>query len=520
MLGIQGVIFHVTYRIANLFNCYTDSRIEALVATEALERVQHFSTDWHNNSFAGSTVTKIKRGMRAAHTFYDIICYDIYPALGVIIGLVIMNSFKNPILGIIFGVFAVLFVIVSVTLALNYVAPERRKANKEDNQVGATLADTVTCNATVKTFGMENRELGYFSSVVEKWRISAKNAWLSSNILSTFQNVLIMGFKFVLFAGAVWLWYQGKLSLADVVFVISTYLVFTGYFRPIGDRIRDLNEAMNDIEDVVAFQHTHIDVKDLPNAEDIKIIQGKIEFKNVSFHYPYEKKNIYKNFSLTIEPGEKVALVGHSGSGKSTMVKLIQRLFNIQEGNILIDGTDIATVNQSSLRKNVALVPQDPILFHRSLRENIAYAKAHASLAEIDQAAKLAYAYEFIAALPSKYETLVGERGIKLSGGERQRVSIARAMLANCPIIILDEATSSLDSQSEAYIQAALKNLLESKTAIIIAHRLSTIKSVDRILVFEKGKIVEQGTHKALVKKEGGVYKKLYEMQVGGFLSE
>lgn len=520
LMAVQGVVFHISYRIAHFFNCHTDSRVESLIAAETFDRVQRFSTDWHNNSFAGSVVTKIKRGTRAAHVFFDIITYDLYPALGIVIGLVVTTSFKNIMLGLIFGVFAVVFVTTSILLALYYVAPQRRKANKEDNKVGATLADTITCNATVKSFGAEHRELALFKEIVTRWRHTARKAWIRSNIVAVIQNVLIMIFKFTLFASSVWLWYTKALNVADVVFVFASYLVFTGYFRPIGDRIRDLQEALNDIEDTVVFHRTPVDVQDLPGAKDLKVTEGKIEIKNIAFHYPNHSDDIYENFQLTINPGEKVALVGHSGSGKSTLVKLIQRLYNLGKGTILIDGQDIARVTQAGLRRNIALVPQDPVLFHRTLRENIAYAKPDASMQEIDHAAKLAHAYEFIKELPQQYGTLVGERGVKLSGGERQRIAIARAILADSPILILDEATSSLDSQSEGLIQEALKHLMKNRTSIVIAHRLSTIKSADRILVFQKGRIVEQGTHAALVRKEGGVYKKLYEMQVGGFLND
>lgn len=520
IMGIQGIVFHISYRIAHFFNCHADSRVESLIAAETLDRVQRFSTDWHNNSFAGSVVTKIKRGTRAAHVCYDIITYDLYPALGIVVGLVITTFIKSTLLGMIFGIFAVLFVITSILFALYYVAPQRRKANKEDNKVGATLADAVTCNATVKSFGAEHRELAFFKEIINRWRNTARRAWIRSNIVAVIQNVLIMVFKFILFTSSLWLWYTGKFAVGDLVFVFANYLMFTHYFRPIGDRIRDLQEAISDIEDTVVFHHTSLDVQDSPGAKDMKITSGKIEINNIAFHYPNHNDDIYENFQLTIEPGEKVALVGHSGSGKSTLVKLLQRLYNLKEGSILIDGQNIASVTQASLRKNIALVPQDPVLFHRTLRENIAYAKPEATLQEIDQAAKHAHAYEFIRELPQQYETLVGERGVKLSGGERQRVAIARALLADSPILILDEATSSLDSQSESLIQNALKNLVKNRTSIIIAHRLSTIKSVDRILVFSRGKIVEQGNHHSLVRKENGIYKKLYEMQVGGFLSE
>jgi ATP-binding cassette subfamily B protein len=275
---------------------------------------------------------------------------------------------------------------------------------------------------------------------------------------------------------------------------------------------------MSDMEDVVYFWKTDIAVKDKPNAATLIRGKGDIVFDNINFAYKNQGDPLYKNFSIHIASGEKVALVGHSGSGKSTFVKLLQRLHDIQGGEIRVDDQNIADVTQSSLRQAVALVPQDPILFHRTLADNIAYAKPEATQEEIIDAAKKAYAHDFIEGLPQGYNTLVGERGIKLSGGERQRVAIARAILSDAPILILDEATSSLDSISEHYIQMALKELMKGRTTITIAHRLSTIKDVDRILVFDQGRVVEQGNHAKLLENPESHYKKLYEMQVLGLV--
>src|SRR6202046_2239559 len=230
---------------------------------------------------------------------------------------------------------------------------------------------------------------------------------------------------------------------------------------------------------------------------------------------------LFRNFSLRIEPGERVGLVGHSGSGKSSFVKLLHRLYDVSSGRILVDGQDIALVTQESLRAQLALVPQEPILFHRSLAENIAYGRPDARIADIEEAARLANAHEFILRQPKGYHTLVGERGVKLSGGERQRVALARAFLANSPVLVLDEATSSLDSESEALIQEAMGRLIVGRTAIVIAHRLSTVRMLDRILVFEQGSVVEEGTHEALVRRTGGTYKRLFERQaLGLFVDE
>jgi ATP-binding cassette subfamily B protein len=240
----------------------------------------------------------------------------------------------------------------------------------------------------------------------------------------------------------------------------------------------------------------------------------------VTFRYGGQSRALYEDFSVTIAPGERIGLVGHSGSGKSTFVKLIQRLHDVEGGAIRIDGQDVAEVTQESLRSRIALVPQEPVLFHRSLAENIAYGKPGASMAEIVAAAKQAHAHGFIVALPGGYDTLVGERGVKLSGGERQRVALARAILADAPILILDEATSSLDSVSEALIQDAVEELMRHRTTLIVAHRLSTVQRVDRILVFDGGRIVEQGTHAQLIARDGGHYRALFETQTLGLLGE
>jgi len=294
-------------------------------------------------------------------------------------------------------------------------------------------------------------------------------------------------------------------------------MLVNGYLRDVGQHIRVAQQAVNDIEDVVAFSMKSPEILDLPGAGELRVNQGALDFEKVQFAYPKSGEPIFDGLSLTIQPGEKVALVGHSGSGKSTFVKLLQRLYDLDGGRIGIDGQDIAGVSQASLRQAIALVPQEPILFHRSLTENIAYGRPDADLQAITAAARLAEAASFIEALPDGYDTLVGERGVKLSGGERQRVAIARAILADLPILILDEATSSLDSISELAIQRALDRLMEGRTTLVIAHRLSTVRQVDRILVFEHGRIVEQGSHDALLNLEKGRYRRLFETQAGGF---
>src|SRR6266404_2000587 len=283
--------------------------------------------------------------------------------------------------------------------------------------------------------------------------------------------------------------------------------------------INNLQRSVNDMEEHVEIHDEPIGIADAADAKPIDIAGGRIVFEEVTFHYGGHLAPLYDGLSVEIRGDERVGLVGRSGSGKTTFVKLVQRLYDVTSGRILIDGQDVADATQQSLRSQIAIVQQDPILFHRSLAENIAYARPGASMAAIEQAARLANAHDFILRLPKGYGTLVGERGVKLSGGERQRVALARAFLADAPVLILDEATSSLDSESEALIQQAMDRLMSGRTSIVIAHRLSTVRAMNRILVFEHGRVVEEGSHEALLCRPHGHYRRLFERQSDGIVA-
>jgi ATP-binding cassette subfamily B protein len=287
-----------------------------------------------------------------------------------------------------------------------------------------------------------------------------------------------------------------------------------------GVYVRNTQRAANDMEDLVAFQREPMGVADHADARPMRISRGEIRFDHVGFHYGDHAKPLYDNLDVTIPAGQKLALVGHSGSGKTTFVKLVQRLYDVTSGQIVIDGVDVRSVTQTSLRQAIAVVQQDPVLFHRTLAENIAYGRPQATEAEIVAAAKRANAHDFIMRLERGYATLVGERGVKLSGGERQRVAIARAFLADAPILILDEATSSLDAESEAAVQQAIERLMQNRTTIVIAHRLSTVRAMDRLIVFDKGRIVEDGDHDRLMRLDHGIYRRLFERQVRAMADE
>ena len=490
----------------------------AEAAQDAFHRVQRFSSDWHANTFAGSVQRKITRGMWAIDMLNDTLLVALLPALCVLAGSAVVLGLRWPVMGGLLAVGSALYIALAGTLSVRWVAPASQLSNKWDTKVGGALADAISCNAVVKAFGAEHREDHVLRKVLAKWSGRTNRTWVRGTASGTIQSLCLMLLRTAVTALAVWLWWTGKASPGDVATVLTAYFIVLGYLRDIGFHIANLQRGVNDMEELVALHGQPLGVEDAPGAKPIQVTSGEIIFEHVGFRYGPHVTPLFDDFALHIPAGERVGLVGHSGSGKTTFVKLVQRLHDVTAGRILIDGQDIAAVRQASLRANIAIVAQEPLLFHRSLAENIAYARPGASLAEIEQAAWLANAHEFIARLPRGYHTLVGERGVKLSGGERQRVAIARAFLANAPILILDEATASLDSESEALIQEAMERLMTGRTVIVIAHRLSTVRSLDRILVFDRGRVKEDGRHEALLGLEGGIYRRLFERQAMGLL--
>jgi ATP-binding cassette, subfamily B, bacterial len=490
----------------------------AEAAREAFARVQRFATDWHANTFSGSTVRKITRGMWALDLLNDTILVALLPSLVVLIGSTVLLGYRWPLMGAVVLVGAFGFVLLAVMGSIGYVGPAARLSNLWDTRVGGALADAVSCNPVVKSFGAEPREDIRFAKVVAKWRRRTRRTWMRSNNNGSAQLTALLSLRAAIIGMALWLWWDGQATPGDLVYVLTAYLVIHGYLRDVGWYIRDLQHAVNEMEELVQIGVEPYGIADRKDARPIMISAGRIEFQDVRFHYPGHDTPLYDGLNVTIKAGEKVGLVGLSGSGKTTFVKLIQRLHDVNGGRILIDGQDIAFSTQSELRSQIAIVQQEPILFHRSLAENIAYARPDATMAEIEEAARLANAHIFIERLPKGYGTLVGERGVKLSGGERQRVALARAFLADAPILILDEATSSLDSESEALIHEATERLIEGRTAIVIAHRLSTVRALKRILVFDRGKVIEEGDHRALTRRTDGVYRKLFDRQVLGLV--
>lgn len=489
------------------------------ITNECFEFMHNHSYRFFTDNFTGSLVKKINRMTRSFEDICDQVFFELTPLcirVSVATGVLL---YLNPLLGAPLLLWTVTYLIINAFLSLYKLKHYDLKRVQSDTEVTARLADTITNNINIKLFAALPYEENAFRSITHRWYKHTKASWLFDGHIESVQALLMIVLEAFILYFAIRLWESGRLTVGDFV-LIQGYLI--ELFRQLwnfGRTIRILYERFADAGEMTEILNMPIEVTDDPKATPFEIRHGKVEFKNVSFKYGESSREVIQNLSIKLNPSEKVALIGPSGGGKSTLTKLLLRLFDLDSGQILIDGQDISKITQDSLREQIALVPQDPILFHRTLKENIRYGRLDASDEEIVAASKLAHCNEFISQFPKGYDTYVGERGVKLSGGERQRVAIARAILSNTKILILDEATSNLDSESERLIQDALKNLMKNKTTFVIAHRLSTIVSMDRILVLDGGQIVENGSHQNLIRQSDSLYKKLWELQVGGYIN-
>jgi len=474
---------------------------------------------FHANRFGGSLVSQSTKIIGAFERFWDMIIWSIVPmtttVIGSIIALTILGLWQY---GIFLIIYAALFGIV-VVFGSRFLAERNRKEAAASTQTSGYLADMITNVATVKAFGREDFEHTSASKYISKWReASFRLKWGVLGATSVFSSMYALG-AIAAFIFAV-LSAQYGIASAGLVYLVFIYaLNINRQLWEFNNITRTYNRVIGDAYEMTEILHKDYELFDQTNQE-MHITQGNVTFDNVSFaHDNGEGEQVFSGFNLSIPAGQRVGVVGHSGSGKTTLTRILLRFSDIDQGTISIDDQDISRVTQVSLHQSLAYVAQDPMLFHRSLRENIAYGNLKATDEDIIEAAKKAHAWEFIQSLPKGLDTLVGERGVKLSGGQRQRIAIARAILKDAPILILDEATSALDSESEKLIQDALGKLMKDRTSIVIAHRLSTIAKLDRIVVLDKGAIVEDGTHQELLKKNG-IYASLWSHQSGGFIEE
>ena len=516
IIGLLNLTRWLFWRVGDFTINFWESISMRDLSKRCFDYLHQHSYAYFSNNFTGSTVKRIKSFVSSFEVLVDQLFFELLPSTVTITVITIVLGRVNLFLGL--GMLAWIFVFLLINwIFTKYKIKFDIQRSKAETDTSSFLADTVTNNTNIKLFnGYQKESLG-FANLAD---ILHKIRWFSWNLSAKFhalQSFLLIALEIGIFFFAIKLWIKGILTVGDFVLIQSYIISVIMMVWDFGRVITRIYEHLAEAEEMTLILDTPHEIVDAVGASDLEVKLGRIKFDNVDFGYE-GGENVIDNFNLEIEPGQTVALVGLSGSGKSTLVKLILRLHDISNGRIYIDGQDISKVTQESLRSQISLVPQDPILFHRSLMENIRYGRFEATEEEVIEASKLAHCDEFVSKLAKGYGTFVGERGIKLSGGERQRVAIARAILRNAPILILDEATSSLDSESEKYIQDALENLTREKTVIVIAHRLSTIKKVDRIVVLDKGKIVEDGNHSQLIKKKDGVYKELWDIQVGGFI--
>ena len=504
------------WRVAFFILNFYESRIMADLNKKCFSYLHYHSFAYFSNSFTGSIVKKVKSFVGAFEVLADQFFYQLLPSFIKISIITIVLGKINIYLGLGLLIWIILFLLIN-WIFTKYKLKFDIQRSEAETATSSFLADTVTNNANIKLFNGYKKENNSFSNLTENLHKVRRFAWDLGAGFYGLQSLLLVFLEVGIFYFAIKLWNKNVLTVGDFVLIQTYIIAVMSMVWDFGKIIMKIYEKLAEAEEMTVILNTPHEIVDIKNASDLKVKFGKINFKNVGFAYE-EDESIIDNFSLEIKAKETVALIGTSGAGKTTLTKLLLRMFDIQKGKILIDGQDISKVTQESLRKNISLVPQDPILFHRSLMENIRYGKFDATDEEVIRAAKLAHCDEFISKLHFGYDTFVGERGIKLSGGERQRVAIARAILRNAPILILDEATSSLDSESENFIQDSLDELMKDKTVIVIAHRLSTVKKVDRIVVIENKKIVEDGTHINLIKLKRGIYNKLWNIQVGGFI--
>ncbi len=507
----------VIIRLQNWWQGYVIPRFQADVRMSVFDYLTKQSYQYFSNEMAGTLANKLNDLPRALDSIFMIITWYAVAAFSSIIVALILMCTINYWFAIVLATWIVLQLLISYKLSKK--VDQYSIENAEDkSELSGKVVDSLSNANAVKLFARGRDELAYVWRSQTREVQSNKKLTIYMNIFRLYLDIPVTIMLFIMVYLLVVFWQRQIITTGDFVFIFNVSFVIMSQIWYLCHAMADLFREIGIARQAIALLSVPIAVQDIPGAKSLEITEGKIEFNNVTFHYNQGKK-VFENKSVVIHPQQRVGLVGFSGSGKSTFIHLILRFFNVESGRILIDGQNISQVTQESLRSAISMIPQDTTLFHRTLMENIRYGNLQATDEEVYWAAKHACCDEFISLLPEGYDTMVGERGIKLSGGQRQRIAIARALLKKSKLLILDEATSQLDSLTEETIQNSLWQLMENKTSIVIAHRLSTLLHMDRILVFEKGKIVEDGTHDELV-AQNGLYKSMWDAQVGGFLPE
>ncbi len=513
-----SILFQIIgYRTGDFANAYMESKVMKRLYDFSFGKLMNHSSNFFANNFSGSIIAKTKRFVGSFETFFDVISFQLFFAFVTLSGVLTVLFIKAPTLAWIFLCWALFYTFITILFIKKKIKYDLVES-EADSAVTGRLSDVIMNILNVKIFSSGKAEKKYFADVTKDEEVKRTKTWFFGNFQNALQGLMMATLQITILFVAIKMWYSGRLSVGMIVLVQMYMFNLFDILWGLGKSLTKLIKSLTSMKEIVDIFELVPDILDPKNPEPLRIKEGSIVFDNVKFSYN-QGTDILKDFNLDIKPGEHIGLVGHSGAGKSTVTKLILRFLDTTAGSILIDGQDIKNITQDDLRSVISYVPQEPILFHRTIKENILYSKPDATEEEMIAVAKKAYAHDFIVGLPKGYDTLVGERGVKLSGGERQRVAIARAMLKDAPVLILDEATSSLDSLSEKYIQEAFVELMKNKTTVVIAHRLSTIQKMDKIVVMNEGDIIESGTHSELIKKDG-TYAELWNHQSGGFIEE
>lgn len=511
---VVTIVLRTGYFTLNSLESKTMARLKQL----SFDYMINHSYSFFTSNFTGSLTQRVNRFSRSFERIYDTLVFQIIPLSITIVGALTVVWLEKPLIA------QIMLCWLAFTMLFNFIFSRWKlkydiASAKADTATTAVLADDMTNQNAIILFNNFKKESELFAETSNEQARAQRRSWDLAGMADSVQLLLMVCVEFAVFYYAIKYWEVGAITIGTFVLIQSYILGLSQKLWDFGRIIRNLHEAFADSKEMVEILLKPHGIKNLPNAKKLEVREGAIKFEDVLFNFN-ETRTVLQNLNLEIKGGEKIALIGPSGAGKSTIIKVLLRMYDLTGGAIFIDGQDIKKITQESLRQHISMVPQDPVLFHRSLKENIRYGRPSATEDEVINAAKLAHCDEFIDQLPLKYDTLVGERGVKLSGGERQRIAIARAILKNAPILILDEATSSLDSHSESLIQDALDRLMKGKTSIVIAHRLSTIRMMDRIIVIEDGKVLEEGDHESLLSKKSGLYSKLWNLQAGGFIKE
>jgi ATP-binding cassette subfamily B protein len=518
MVGGIFIAVQAVRTISNWFHHGFLNRLETKaifsLKKKYFEHIIGLSHSFYTSHKTGSLISRLTRGSSAMERMTDVIVFNAMPLLFNFTIAVISLIYFDLIPALI--VIGILVVFIAWSMIIQRLQePSNIKANENEDFEKANVADIFTNIESIKYFGKEDYIKKKFLKLADTTTQSYYKNWNYYKIMSTGQIVILgLGTLFLIYSTIMRV-LSGDITMGTLVFV---YSVYGGLLPPLYSfvyGVRGFYRSMADFQDLFAYGKIEKEVKDKVNAQELDIKEGNVEFKDIDFNYG--KRKIFEKFNLNVDKNKKVALVGHSGSGKSTLVKLLYRLYDVNSGAILIDGKDIREFTQESLRNEMSIVPQECVLFDDTIFNNVLFSRPNASKSDVMKAIKLAQLDKIISNFPNKENTIVGERGVKLSGGEKQRVSIARALLADKKILVLDEATSSLDSETEYEIQQDLKQLMKGRTTIVIAHRLSTIMSADKIVVMKNGKIVQMGNHNKLI-GELGEYRKLWNLQKGGYI--